>query len=491
MCQVDQVYDAHLGSADTPSISKVCVKCKIHPPAVLLRVGDPYCRGCFNEYFIHKFRAMLGKNRIIFPGEKVLLAVSGGPSSCSMLHQVKEGLSVNAHKKLRFTPGIVFIDDGAVTGRSLKERNKTNSDLKVLFESTGFPFYIIPLEQVLELPTSVLMQPYLPSTESATSYKVAVGEFDQNNQSIASQPPGQQQEAADVSEVHTLKLQRLMASVKTHTARDELLSTLRQHLLLHITRSEGYNKLMLGDSCTRLAMKLLSSISLGRGAQAALDTGFSDSRYGDVIAVRPMRDYSAKEIAYYNHLFSVPSVFIPGLDFKTSEKDSIQRLTESFVTKLQAEFPSTVSTIYRTSEKLQTACKAPSVLDDSPRCLMCLCTLDTAAENASAFQATLISEQLSQNKCPQNDCLPTQKCCTDKIQSSSADSPGLCHGEGSCCSSTRLERLELKSLLCYSCQLTIKDMSSLEHMPSYIISEAQRRMRRSQMRAEISNFLLD
>ncbi|CAF93990.1 unnamed protein product, partial [Tetraodon nigroviridis] len=28
-------------------------------------------RDCFKEYFIHKFRAMLGKNRIIFPGEKV------------------------------------------------------------------------------------------------------------------------------------------------------------------------------------------------------------------------------------------------------------------------------------------------------------------------------------------------------------------------------------------------------------------------------------
>lgn len=421
----------------------------------------------------------------------MLLAVSGGPSSCSMLHQVQQGLSINAHKKLRFTPGIVFIDEGALTSRSMGDRNKTNCELKALFESTGFRFHIIPLEQVLELPNSVLMQPHLPSSESATSYKVAVGEFDQNNQNTEVQPQGLLQEPAEVNEVHTLELQQLMASVKTQTAREELLSTLRLHLLLHTARSEGYSKLMLGDSCTRLAVKLLSNISLGRGAQAALDTGFSDSRYGDIIAVRPMRDYSAKEIAYYNHLFNVPSVFIPGLDFKTSDKDSIQRLTESFVTKLQADFPSTVSTIYRTSEKLQTACKAPSALDDSPRCVLCLCALDTAAENASAFQATLISEQLSQNKCPQNDCLPSHECSTDKTPSSSADCSGLCHGEGTCCSSTRLEPLELKTLLCYSCQLTIKDMSSLEHMPNYFISEAQRRQRRSQMKAEISDFLLD
>lgn len=51
--------------------------------------------------------------------------------------------------------------------------------------------------------------------------------------------------------------------------------------------------------------------------------GFSDSRYGDIISVRPMRDYSTKEIAYYNHLFNVPSVFIPGLDTKVSSTSSI------------------------------------------------------------------------------------------------------------------------------------------------------------------------
>ncbi|XP_033835534.2 cytoplasmic tRNA 2-thiolation protein 2 [Periophthalmus magnuspinnatus] len=487
MCQVDEDYGRDIRSADFLSISKQCVKCKVHTPAVLLRVGDPYCRGCFHEYFIHKFRAMLGKNRIIFPGERVLLAVSGGPSSCSMLHQVQQGLSVNAHKKLRFTPGIVFIDEGALIGRSLEDRHKTNTNIRVLFESTGFPFHIVPLEQVLELPTLVLTRPHMSGSNSASSYKVAVGKFDQNK-SCAIQPSCQQKEPVDVSKVHTVQLQQLVTSVKTHTAREELLNMLRQHLLLHMARIEGYSKLMLGDNCTRLAVKLLSNISLGRGSQTALDTGFSDSRYGDVIAVRPMRDYSAKEIAYYNHLFNVPYVFISGLDSKASDKDSIQRLTESFVTKLQTAFPSTVRTIYRTSEKLQTACKGPSAVEDSPRCVLCLCALDTFAENASAFQATLISEQLSQNNRP-DDCLPTLKYDANK---SAANCSGQCHEDGSCSLSlSKLEAVELKTLLCYSCQLTIKDMSSLKHLPSYIVSEAQRRLRRSQMRAEISNFLLD
>lgn len=29
------------------------------------------CRDCFKAFYTHKFRAVLGKNRLIFPGEKV------------------------------------------------------------------------------------------------------------------------------------------------------------------------------------------------------------------------------------------------------------------------------------------------------------------------------------------------------------------------------------------------------------------------------------
>lgn len=29
------------------------------------------CRDCFKAFYVHKFRAVLGKNRLIFPGEKV------------------------------------------------------------------------------------------------------------------------------------------------------------------------------------------------------------------------------------------------------------------------------------------------------------------------------------------------------------------------------------------------------------------------------------
>ena len=41
-----------------------------------------------------------------------------------------------------------------------------------------------------------------------------------------------------------------------------------------------------------------------------------DNRHGDVMVVRPMREYMAKEIAFYNHFFDVPTVIVPPLPTK-------------------------------------------------------------------------------------------------------------------------------------------------------------------------------
>lgn len=43
-------------------------------------------------------------------------------------------------------------------------------------------------------------------------------------------------------------------------------------MILHVARTHGYSKVMTGDSCTRLAIKLMTSLALGRGAFLAWDT---------------------------------------------------------------------------------------------------------------------------------------------------------------------------------------------------------------------------
>ncbi|XP_078066817.1 cytoplasmic tRNA 2-thiolation protein 2 isoform X2 [Mustelus asterias] len=537
MCEAEEDYSQqplHRAAA-AASIAQKCMKCKDNSAVLVIRVGDAFCKSCFKEYFVHKFRAMLGKTRLIFPGEQVLLALSGGPTSSAMLCQVQEGLCREAPKKLRFSPGIVHIDEGAVCGRSLEERQATLLQLEGMFQASGFPYHIVYLEEVFKLPNSMLQSvSSSPASHHSENYKEAVDDFLQKQRETlihAEQRPVaveqlnvthseeqvqtklaqlnvcdlfSKENTGNTSEISTCgkwpfnltqteAVKELFSSIKTLTAKEELLQTLRHHLLLYTARMKGYTKIMMGDSCTRLAVKLLTNISLGRGASLAIDTGFSDNRYGDIMIVRPMREYSSKEIAFYNTLFDVPNIFTPALDTKATDKASIHRLTESFVNKLQTDFPSTVSTVYRTSEKLNTACSDLNCgAEQMEKCLLCLCAMDTKVEEASAFHATLISEKLSLKQPP--DQVPVK----EVIEQSCCGGDGGEKEKGKCCgahsetchSSDSNRTTDFLSLLCYSCRLTVKDMVSLDLLPQYVLSEAERRKRRAQVREQIQEFLL-
>ena len=67
-----------------------CMKCP-EKAVVLVRNNDPFCRTCFLDYIMHKFRATIGKARVIHQGQRVLLAVSGGSASMAMLDLVIKG----------------------------------------------------------------------------------------------------------------------------------------------------------------------------------------------------------------------------------------------------------------------------------------------------------------------------------------------------------------------------------------------------------------
>uniref|UniRef100_A0A8C1LAB7 Cytoplasmic tRNA 2-thiolation protein 2 n=1 Tax=Cyprinus carpio TaxID=7962 RepID=A0A8C1LAB7_CYPCA len=387
MCEVEGDYNGLECNQKipVPTLNRKCMKCKEGAAVLIIRVNDAFCRACFKESFSIYTDCSSAQFQLNL---NVLFVYS----SCSMLSQVQEGLSREAPKKLRFMPGIIYIDDGGACGRSAEERQRSNALLKSIFTETGFPYFIVSLEQVFSLPTSVLVPGTSDPDPSNLSYKQAVDQYVKEKQTLTEENVASAVAQLSIgdsvySHKHKLALERLFSSLKTLTAKEDMLQTLRQHLILHIARENGYSKVMMGDSCSRLAVRLLSNIALGRGAALASDTGFSDPRYGDVVIVRPMRDYSSKEIAFYSRMFNVPSVFISGLDTKTHDKASIQRLTESFVTNLQSDFPSTVSTIYRTSEKLHTVMPPQSQsAEPASKCLLCLCTLDTKEDCTSEYE---------------------------------------------------------------------------------------------------------
>ncbi|XP_054567071.1 cytoplasmic tRNA 2-thiolation protein 2 isoform X1 [Eptesicus fuscus] len=507
MCQVGEDYGAPAPEVPPPPRAGrelKCVKCKEGLPVVVIRAGDAFCRDCFKAFYVHKFRAVLGKNRLIFPGEKVLLAWSGGPSSSSMIWQVLEGLSRDSAKRLRFVPGVVYVDEGAACGQSPEDRAKTLAEMKLILQTVGFPWHIVALEEVFSLPPSVLRCLAQEPSGTKGAYKAAVDSFlqqqhapaegeeqlsqpgSQDPQSPAQPPTAAQTEAQPPTAAQTEALSRLFDSVKTLTAKEELLQTLRTHLILHVARTHGYSKVMTGDSCTRLAIKLMTSLALGRGAFLAWDTGFSDERHGDVVVVRPMRDHTLKEVAFYNRLFAVPSVFTPAIDTKAPEKSSIHRLMEAFMLRLQAQFPSTVSTVYRTSEKLVKAPRDGSAGGPpGPRCLLCMCALDIdTADSATAFGAQTSHLSQMQPPIPPAEA-PRRPCCSAGV----GRAQGCCRGAEPC--GREDPRAHVIEQLCYGCRVNMKDLPSLDPLPPYILTEAQLRSQRASVLQEMQEYLVD
>ncbi|CAO2609624.1 Cytoplasmic tRNA 2-thiolation protein 2 [Lemmus lemmus] len=343
------------------------------------------------------------------------------------------------------------------------------------------------IEKVFSLPPSVLGCASQEPAGTEEAYKTAVDSFLQQQHALgsegcASPAHGEDQSRTSHSQEPTEALSKLFSSIKTLTAKEELLQTLRTHLIVHVARTHGYCKVMTGESCTRLAIKLMTNLALGRGAFLAWDTGFSDERHGDVVLVRPMRDYTLKEVAFYNHLFGIPSVFTPAIDTKAPEKASIHRLMEAFILRLQTLFPSTVSTVYRTSEKLVKApregcASGPS----SPSCLLCMCALDIdTADSATAFGAQS-SSHLSQ-MLPAEAGIPTTPCC------------GAGEGQAQSCHRGVGRRGDAQACvieqLCYGCRVNMKDLPSLDPLPPYVLAEAQLRSQRAWVSKEIQEYLI-
>ena len=430
---------------------RTCMKCSVSPAVVVVRLNDPLCKSCFLAYFTHKFRATIGKSRAIKAGEKVLLAFSGGPSSGAMLHLVCEGLSETAVKKLRFEPGIAFIDEGEVLKQSEEERTNYNQHIRDVVTRTKFPFHKLELEDIFS-PGQCLQADAMCC----------------NNKVEGEQTRTHQAE----------KLKNLFDTTSSMTAKEDLLRTLRSKLLLATARNIGYSKIMFADCASRISVRLLSDISQGRGGDLPYDTGFSDGRHGDVIFVRPMREFMTKEIALYNFFNNVETLLIPTLGTMSHSHASIDRLTEDFVSGLQADFPFTVSTIFRTGDKLS----VKEVSEDVTACALCGIPM--------SVNPTLLSTL--------TDSLSSVKLNTDD-KSTPQSTSDCCGGCGSGCSSSSsfsseqvLTKENILDTFCYGCRLTFKDSKfTMSDLPSSVQEAATKVRHRAQMKEQIKDFLLD
>lgn len=172
------------------------------------------------------------------------------------------------------------------------------------------------------------------------------------------------------------RLHHHLASLPSPTAVQTRIEDLVRLLLLYTARHAGASHLLLGTSLTALSVSLISGIATGGGfavrdalheewvPPSAPITTSTDEWDGAIRVLRPLRDVSAKELAFWAHAARLRAL-ARAPPPRAVPRTSVGGLTRTFVTGLDHDFPSTVSTIARTCAKL-----APRG-DAGARCVLC------------------------------------------------------------------------------------------------------------------------
>uniref|UniRef100_A0A2M3ZA98 Cytoplasmic tRNA 2-thiolation protein 2 n=1 Tax=Anopheles braziliensis TaxID=58242 RepID=A0A2M3ZA98_9DIPT len=311
---------AHAMQEDTSQLqlveNELCRKCNVELAVLKLDHKEPQCRMCFLNYVRHKFRASLGSSKIVRRGSRVLIILTGTPENVALLDMVRFGLEQDAFKQLRIEPVLLLVDDDFLS-KTASERQEKLASLQDILRQFSFPthYTVSGSTKTVELPFDRAFSP--PET------------FAQDE----------------------TRLKEIISGTRSVTSKQDLLEQVRKQTYQAVARTLNCNYVFLSDIGIDLAKTLLSHVALGRGCSIAQDVAFCDDRYGTVKLIRPIRDLNPDEITQYLKLAEKQHNTIPRVDH-FADRPSLQNLTAKFIDNLQESFPSTVSTIYRTGDKL-------------------------------------------------------------------------------------------------------------------------------------------
>ncbi|XP_055538791.1 cytoplasmic tRNA 2-thiolation protein 2 [Wyeomyia smithii] len=307
----------HLMREDSPMTStlaegEMCRKCQQKPAVLKLMIKEPQCQNCFLHYVRHKFRASLGSTKIVRRGSKILVVFDGSPENVTMLDMIQHGIEQESFKKLRIDPVLLLVSEDFLFGNKDAWVKKTEEKIN-LMKQFNYPSYIAML---------------------GGQHCCSTGD-----------------EGLDDSfQVDQDKIIAVLNNIRSTTAKQDFIVQIRRHTYNVMAKKLECQYVFLSDIGVSLAKTLLLNVALGRGRSVALDVAFCDDRE-EIKIIRPMRDINPDEIRNYI-AFSEKPLQILDTEVPFKEKASLQNLTSKFVDDLQKTFPSTVSTVFRTGDKL-------------------------------------------------------------------------------------------------------------------------------------------
>ncbi|XKL59694.1 hypothetical protein PGB90_000710 [Kerria lacca] len=471
MCSIleeDFMYEKSTISQELcKNIDVLCKKCLDNIAMIKLQKKHHYCKDCFVNIITHKFRATLGKTKLIKPDDKVLIAFTGNQSSITLLHLLKLGVNEQIHKRFKFHPVILFIDESIFWPK--EKRMVDLPKIMKALKNSGFKYYITKLSSIYDNYTF--------------------------------------QDINDVNDISCLKenesdnkLLSLFHNIQSDTSKTDFLLRLRYQIQFKIARILNYNKIFTAENTTDLSIRVLSNISLGRGLQVSFDVAVCDQKIPDIYLIRPLREITSKEIVFYNVFNKIESLAVPSI-FPMMVYNSLQHETELFVYQLQEEFPSTVYSVFHIGEKLKTYavkenmchwCHNPILLDTSG----VTCLKESMVHIMSKYNWDKPDDKDDEEITNKNFALPSLLQRIPGYENAKQrDIAEWINGEikkdthcGNCISNRMTQKL--KQSLCYGCQHILDDMKSLDYLPIGILHETVAEFQANELRKEIEDFLL-
>jgi len=162
----------------------------------------------------------------------------------------------------------------------------------------------------------------------------------------------------DSQKPSTERLQELMASMPSPTSRVDIISTFLTRLLVDVAKKNECEAILFGDSTTRLAEKTLTQTAKGRGFSLPWQVSDGMSPYG-IGFNYPLRDLLKKELVTFTSLPSPPLTELiifqePSSHISASSKlTTIDDLMTQYFESVEENYPSIVANVVRTSSKLE------------------------------------------------------------------------------------------------------------------------------------------
>uniref|UniRef100_A0A1Q3F147 Cytoplasmic tRNA 2-thiolation protein 2 n=1 Tax=Culex tarsalis TaxID=7177 RepID=A0A1Q3F147_CULTA len=300
-------------TSSTATDEELCRKCAVNPSILKLNLKEPQCRECFLHYVRHKFRASLGATKIVRRGSRVLIEFNGSAENVVMLDMIRYGLQQESFKKLRIDPVVVLVSEDHVGRDGGNRAEVVQEKLRILKQFEFQSYYsVIGAKDCVGIDDSDLLERY-PEERA--------------------------------------RIIKILSGFKSATSKQDFITQTRKQTLKLIAKHLECPYIFLSDIGLDLAKTLLSNVALGRGRSLALDIAFCDDRDEQHKIIRPMRDLNPDEIEnYLKH--GENKLSYATLEDPFKDKPSLQNLTCKFVDGLQQTYPSTVSTVFRTGDKM-------------------------------------------------------------------------------------------------------------------------------------------